>query len=135
MGADKEAAELYAAGEGKMGTDKAVFAAYLKNNGHDLGHAIKKEMGGDKGRAFMTIFQSIKDPNEYWAEVLYKSMKGLGTDDRTLIRTICDRCEQDLGAIKKVYTKKYGKTLFSAVKSETSGDYERMLLALIGTSE
>jgi len=149
--ADKEADELYAAGEGKTGTDeavfnrilclrsqdhlRAVFAAYLKNQGHDLGHAIKKEFSGDTERAFLTVFRSIQDQTGYWAQVLYESMKGLGTDDRTLVRTIADRCEIDLGNIKQEYTKKYGKTLEKAVASETKGDYERMMLSVIGTGE
>jgi len=149
--ADKEAAELYAAGEGKIGTDEAtfnrilclrspahlrrVFAIYLKNQGHDLGHAIKKEMSGDTEKAFLTIFNYIQDPIALWARVLYESMKGMGTDDRTLVRTLADRCEKDLGSVKEKYAKVYGKHLEKAVHSETSGDYRRMCLALIGTTE
>ena len=40
-----------------------------------------------------------KDPHSYYAERLYKSMKGLGTDDDTLIRLIVTRaevCNKDL---------------------------------------
>lgn len=149
--ADKEAAELYAAGEGKRGTDEAtfnrimclrspahlkkVFDIYLKSHGHDLGHAIKKEMSGDTEKAFLTIFDHTKDPIGYWAKVLYESMKGFGTDDRTLLRTLAARCEKDLGTINERFSKTYGKHLEKAVASETSGDYERMCLTLIGSTE
>lgn len=59
-------------------------------------------------------------------------MKGAGTDDSTLIRIIVSRCELDLGAIKKEYQSIYHRTLYSAVKSETGGDYKIALLALLG---
>jgi len=59
-------------------------------------------------------------------------MKGMGTDDETLIRLIVSRCEIDLGSIKKDYQELYHKTLYDAVKKETSGDYKSGLLALIG---
>lgn len=59
-------------------------------------------------------------------------MKGAGTDDETLMRIIVSRCEIDLEAIKREYSDLYEKTLYSAVKKETSGDYKNALLALIG---
>ena len=49
---------------------------------------------------------------------------GLGTNNEDLIRIIVSRCEIDLNQIKKEYLRLYGKTLYDAVKSELSGDYE-----------
>jgi len=114
---------------------RKVFDEYMKLSGNDIETAIKKEMSGYVERAFLTIVRHTKDPSAYWAQVLYESMKGMGTDDRTLIRTIVDRCEINLGAIKEVYAKTYGKTLAKAVKDDTRGDYEKMLLALVGAEE
>ena len=59
-------------------------------------------------------------------------MKGLGTDDTTLIRVIVTRVEIDMQYIKAEYQKKYKKSLVDAVHSETSGNYRKFLLALLG---
>ena len=59
-------------------------------------------------------------------------MKGLGTNDTTLITTIVTRAEIDMEYIKAEYRRKYGKTLNDAVHSETSGNYRAFLLSLLG---
>jgi annexin D len=65
-------------------------------------------------------------------QVLRKSMKGLGTDDKTLIRVVVTRTEIDMLYIKAEYHKKYKKTLAEAIQSETSGNYRAFLLSLVG---
>lgn len=65
-------------------------------------------------------------------QVLHKAMKGMGTDDSTLIRVIVSRAEIDMQYIKAEYHKKYKKTLNKAVHSETSGSYRDFLLSLLG---
>lgn len=59
-------------------------------------------------------------------------MKGLGTDEKTLTRVIVTRAEVDLQFIKSEYMKTNGKSLYEAVRSETSGHFRSFLLALIG---
>lgn len=61
-------------------------------------------------------------------------MKGMGTDDSTLIRVIVTRAEIDMLYIKAEYEKKYGKSLNDAVHSETSGHYRTFLLLLLGAT-
>jgi len=145
--ATKEAKALYEAGEAQWGTDEATFnlvfatrsfpqiratmRAYKRHTGHDMGKVIEKEMSKDLKRAFLTLVQYIEDPITYYSEVLYHSMKGLGTDDNTLIRTVLSRCEIDLGTIKRRFERLHKKSLDKAIKSETSGDYRKIMLAIV----
>lgn len=59
-------------------------------------------------------------------------MKGMGTDDTTLIRVIVSRSEVDLVQIKEEFLRMYQKTLATMIKGDTSGDYRKMLLKIVG---
>ena len=59
-------------------------------------------------------------------------MKGLGTNDTILIRVLVSRDEIDIGRIKRYYKQLYNITLYEAVQKNISGDYQKLLLALIG---
>jgi len=76
----------------------------------------------------------VRDTPAYFAERIYQSMKGLGTDDLTLCRCIVSRCEVDMVEIKAALLKAHGKSLGHYIKGDTSGDYRRMLLALVDES-
>jgi len=145
--AKKEAKELFEAGEGTWGTDESTFNrifanrsfaqlrltinSYKIHTGQDMEKAIENEMSKDLKRAYLTLVRYIQDPITYYSEVLYHSMKGLGTDDNTLIRTVLSRCEIDLGDIKNRFEKLHQKTLDKAIKGETSGDYRKIMLQIV----
>jgi hypothetical protein len=58
----------------------------------------------------------VRNTPGYFATKLYKSMKGLGTDDATLIRVVVTRCEVDMVVIKQEFQRQYQKTLASFIK-------------------
>lgn len=146
--AEKDAKVLYKAGEKKLGTDEktfihifsersaahlaAVSSYYHDMYGHSLKKAVKNETSGHFAHALLTIIQCAVNPGIYFAKVLRKAMKGLGTDDSTLIRVIVTRTEVDMQYIKAEYLKKHKKTLNDEVHSETSGHYRAFLLSLLG---
>lgn len=59
-------------------------------------------------------------------------MVGMGTRDTLLIRIMVLRSEIDMQDIKMEFQRKFGKTLESFIRSDTSGDYRRGLLCLAG---
>ncbi|KAG9488900.1 hypothetical protein GDO78_005090 [Eleutherodactylus coqui] len=146
--AKQDAMELYAAGEKKWGTDEVkfltilccrnkkhllkVFEEYKKIAKKDLEASIKSEMSGNLEDALLAIVKCTKSVPSYFAERLYKSMKGLGTDDNTLIRVMVSRCEIDMLEIRADFKKMYGKSLHSFIKGDCSGDYRKVLLKLCG---
>ena len=62
---------------------------------------------------------------------LYKAMKGLGTDEATLIDVLCHRTWRQREEITVAYKASYGKDLLRNIQSETSGDFCDVLLALL----
>ncbi|CAL9748473.1 unnamed protein product [Musa acuminata subsp. burmannicoides] len=146
----KLAKDLYKAGEKRLGTDEntfirifsgcswahlaAVASSYDHTYGKKLEKAVKSETSGYFELALVTILRCAENPGKYFAKVLRKAMKGLGTNDVTLIRVVVTRCEIDMQYIKAEYHKKYKKPLRDAIHSETSGHYRTFLLALVGSS-
>jgi hypothetical protein len=61
-----------------------------------------------------------------------KSMKGLGTDDATLARIVVGRADVDMRAIKQRFHAAYGKSLGQWIADDTSGNYQKLLLKLVG---
>ncbi|XP_063167646.1 annexin A4 [Candoia aspera] len=139
---------LYEAGEKKWGTDEGQFVTILcsRSRNHllrvfdeykniakkDITESIKSEMSGDLEDALLAIVKCMRNKTAYFAERLYRSMKGLGTDDDTLIRVMISRCEIDMIDIKAEFKRTYGKSLHSFIKGDTSGDYRKILLLLCG---
>ena len=64
-------------------------------------------------------------------QMLYWSMKGIGTNDDALIRVIVTRAEIDLQAIKMEFQHLYKENLEDMISSDISGSYRRFLLALV----
>ncbi|KAM3830616.1 annexin A4 isoform 2-T3 [Vipera latastei] len=149
QGLAKEDAQcLYEAGENKWGTSEGQFITILcsRSRNHllrvfdeykniankDITESIKSEMSGDLEDALLAIVKCMRNKPAYFAERLYKSMKGLGTDDDTLIRLMVSRCEIDMIDIKAEFKRAYGQSLYSFIKGDTSGDYRKVLLLLCG---
>uniref|UniRef100_A0A8C2ERQ1 Annexin n=1 Tax=Cyprinus carpio TaxID=7962 RepID=A0A8C2ERQ1_CYPCA len=149
--AKQDAQKLYAAGEKKVGTDESqfnailcarskphlrqVFHEYQQMCGKDIEKSICGEMSGNVESGMVAVVKCIKNTPAYFAERLHKSMQGAGTKDRTLIRIMVSRSEVDMLDIRQEYLRLYGKSLYTAISGDTSGDYKKLLLKLCGGSD
>lgn len=145
---NKDVADLYNAGEGMVGTDEdvfvniyaarsfnhlnAIYATYASQYGKTMESVIRSEFSGNIEGLLLDIISYSKNKVSYLAERLHYTMAGAQTLDHSLMRLIVGRCEIDLGDVKVEYQKLYGRSLASDVSSDTSRDYKRALLALIG---
>ncbi|XP_014889262.1 annexin A3b [Poecilia latipinna] len=146
--AKAEAKALYEAGEKKWGTDEDKFIDILchrsvpqlrqtlieyKNiSKKTLQESIESEMSGDLEELLVAVVKCVKNAPAYFAERLFKAMKGAGTTESTLTRILVSRSEIDLMDIKEEYKKLFGYTLNCRLESEVSGSYGETLKKLCG---
>jgi annexin A7/11 len=141
------AEELYKAGEDKLGTDEATFIKYFtslspselllvckeyhKKYKKNMLDVIENEFNGNEKKLLIVILYSLFSPSEFFAKQIMDSIKGLGTDDVKLIRSIVTRYSIDMKKVKKYFKKMYNKELLDEVKDDVKGSYGRILEALI----
>uniref|UniRef100_A0A8C4ZAH1 Annexin n=1 Tax=Gadus morhua TaxID=8049 RepID=A0A8C4ZAH1_GADMO len=101
---------------------------YEKIAKKDMTTALKGALSGSVEAVMLGL---MKTPAQYDASELKGSMKGLGTDEETLIEIVCSRSTQELAEIKKVYREMFKKELEKDVAGDTSGDFAKLLLALV----
>ncbi|XP_076846856.1 annexin A5-like [Brachyhypopomus gauderio] len=143
-----DAKALFDAGEKKFGTDeeqfitilgnrsaehlRRVFAEYMKISGFQIEASIEKETSGNLKEILLAVVKCARSVPAYFAECLYKSMKGSGTDDETLIRIMVSRSEIDMLDIRSEFKKMFATSLNSMIKGDCSGDLCKALLLLCG---
>ena len=108
-----------------------IVKAYKASYGRDLIADLKSELHGKYEDAIIAFFT---DPIEYDADELRKAMKGMGTNEDTLIEIIASRPAPILAQIKAKFNEKYKRDLEADVKSETSGTLRKLLIALLQCS-
>lgn len=96
----------------------------------DLISALKSALSGSLESLMLGLMKSTA---QYDASELKASMKGLGTDEETLIELVCSRNNEELTEIKKVYKDMFKKDLDKDVAGDTSGNFAKLLLALVQT--
>ena len=105
-----------------------IKAAYKATFGRDLIADLKSELHGKFEDAMIALFA---EPIEYDVDELRAAMKGLGTNEDTLIEIIASRPPNVLMAIKNKYQEKYNRDLETDVKKETSGTLQHLLISLL----
>uniref|UniRef100_A0A3Q2FT95 Annexin n=1 Tax=Cyprinodon variegatus TaxID=28743 RepID=A0A3Q2FT95_CYPVA len=96
----------------------------------DLNAALKGALSGSLESLMLGLMKSTA---QFDASELKSSMKGLGTDEEALIELVCSRNNEELTEIKKVYREMFKKELEKDISGDTSGNFEKLLLALVQT--
>uniref|UniRef100_A0A673YZK5 Annexin n=1 Tax=Salmo trutta TaxID=8032 RepID=A0A673YZK5_SALTR len=89
--------------------------------------ALKSALSGELEDVVLAL---LKTPAQYDAQQLKLAMKGLGTDEDTLIEILASRTNKEIREIKKVYKEEYKNELQNDIKSDTGGDFGNALLSL-----
>lgn len=143
----EDARRLYEGGEGMLGTDEEIFhriysqrsaheliligRCYFHKTGRTLIQAIEAEFTGKTRSLFKTVLYAIINPSELFAKLVRKSIVGLGTNTTMLNRVIITRHEIDMGIIKEFYKYKYNVDIKEDIIGDTSGNYQKLLIALV----
>ncbi|KAK4434196.1 Annexin D1 [Sesamum alatum] len=118
---------------------KAQINATLNQYKNEFGNDINKDLKADPKDEFLAILRAtvkcLVCPEKYFEKVVRLSINKLGTDEGALTRVVATRAEVDLKIIKDEYHKRNSVPLDRAIAKDTSGDYEKMLLALLGHEE
>ena len=110
---------------------QAIKAAYKAAFGRDLIEDLKSELHREFEDAMIALFT---EPIEYDADQLRAGMKGMGTNEDTLIEIIASRTPQVLRLVKEKYKQKYKRDLEEDVKKETHGTLQHLLISLLQCS-
>ncbi|KAI3962966.1 hypothetical protein MKW92_012764 [Papaver armeniacum] len=83
-------------------------------------------------RALRSTIKCLTTPEKYFEKVLRLAINKTGTDEGALTRVIATRAEVDMKHIAAEYQRRSSIPLDKAIINDTHGDYEDLLLALIG---
>ena len=143
--------QLYNAGQGRTGTDEITFCGILLNRSNtalrqiaggykhhhrrSLESAIYSEFSGQMQDALLQVVHIAVDPMGWDAIMINQAMEGIGTKDERLtyriIRAYWKGGRPYITGLRQAYEQKFKKNLIKRVKSETSGDLERLLVAIL----
>ncbi|KAF5772421.1 putative annexin [Helianthus annuus] len=95
-----------------------------------------RDLKADPENEYLKLLSStikcLTVPEKYYQKVLRLAINKLGTDERALTRVVVTRAEVDLQRIAEEYKRRNNMPLDRAITEDTSRDYEKMLLALMG---
>ncbi|KAJ5899634.1 hypothetical protein N7495_004378 [Penicillium taxi] len=112
---------------------RAIDQAFHARHHTALEKHIERHFSGHMEDALLHMLRSATDPAMRDAILLEECMAGMGTKDDKLVirvvRTHWNRAHKD--QVKRAYRHRYGKDLIDRVRGETSGDYGKLMVALL----
>lgn len=103
----------------------------IQKMGKNLLSVIEEVMTDDLKKIYSTIAFSLLNPIAYYSLNIKKACKGIGTNNKMLIKTILNRTGKELRQIDSYYKKNYNMNLIAQVIDETSGEYQELLIEVL----
>lgn len=104
---------------------------YLQKTGNNMLDTIEKKFSAKNKLLLRELFYNNIIPHELFAEKIYQSIKGLGTNTTVLNRVLVSRNGVDMDDIRDIYPwKANGNTLQADIMGDTSGNYQKLCLYL-----
>ncbi|EAW14340.1 annexin [Aspergillus clavatus NRRL 1] len=112
---------------------RAINQAFGHRYTTSLEKHIEKEFSGHMKDALLHMLHTALDPAMRDAELLEECMKGMGTkDEKLVVRVVRLHWNRPhLNQVKRAYQHRFNKDLIARVRGETSGDYQRLMVALL----
>ena len=111
---------------------RAISHAF-QQTGKSLHQRLESKFDGHMKDALLLMLDRAADPIMSDAVQLEAAMAGMGTKDRLLVHRVvsCHWNRQHKDQVKRAYQQRFRKDLVERIRGETSGDYQRMLVALM----
>jgi len=135
---------FYRAGEGRLGTNERDYINIISSNSlaqlklinenyckaHPKGmiHAIQSETSGHFRDLLLAC---LTDPDQYFAARVHDAVEGAGTNDLSLITAFVANERTQLQMVATAFQSRYGLSMAKRVTDDVSGDYKRILMALL----
>ena len=143
---EKLADLLISVGEGNWAGDENIFKQvfiqssgeeliligrfYFKKTGKNMLDVIDKKISGKNKILLKEVLYNNIIPQELYADKIYNSIKGLGTNNSLLSRVLVLRHEIDMDEINEFYKDKYKSDMKDDISGDTSGNFQKLCLIL-----
>lgn len=143
---EKLADLLISVGEGNWAGDENIFKQvfiqssgeeliligrfYFKKTGKNMLDIIDKKISGKNKILLKEVLYNNIIPQELYADKIYNSIKGLGTNNSLLSRVLVLRHEIDMDEINEFYKDKYKSDMKDDISGDTSGNFQKLCLIL-----
>ncbi|KAE8153744.1 hypothetical protein BDV25DRAFT_148712 [Aspergillus avenaceus] len=112
---------------------RAINEIFTERYNSSLEKHLEKQFSGHMQEAILHMLRGAIDPAMRDAVLLEDCMKGMGTkDERLVVRVVrlhWNHAHKD--QVKRAYEHRFKKNLIDRVRGETSGDYQRLMVALL----
>lgn len=137
-GATTNDGQLIRALQGRSASEmRDIRAEYQRRYGRELTNDIRWDTSGHYEDTLVAMAQGYEEGNfngNTGARIVHDAIKGVGTNEADLIRTLTRRSPEELKELRQAFQRNYGASVESWVRADTSGQFERALISLLGTS-